>query len=105
MKLSTESLRPVSPEPRVTPVQDEDIDFFDIPPMRDFSRALSLEQYLGLRRQKRSEDRNAMEQQPTLQPTIAQRWHSKWIAGQPVDIEEKITLRPKYSLRMTLHTR
>ena len=37
--------------------------------------------------------------------TIAQRWRLEWIAGQPVDVEEKITLRPKYPLRVTLHAR
>ncbi len=40
-----------------------------------------------------------------LLATIAQRWRFEWIAGQPVDVEEKITLRPKYPLRMTLHAR
>ncbi len=37
--------------------------------------------------------------------TLAQRWRFEWIAGQPVDVEEKITLRPKYPMRMTLHAR
>ena len=37
--------------------------------------------------------------------TIAQKWRLEWIEGQPVEVEEKITLRPKYPLRMTLHAR
>jgi len=40
-----------------------------------------------------------------LLATLAQRWRFEWIAGQPVDVEEKITLRPKYPLRMILHAR
>ncbi|WP_047487287.1 cytochrome P450 [Terriglobus sp. TAA 43] len=36
---------------------------------------------------------------------IAQKWRMTWIEGQPVAVEEKITLRPKYPLRMTLHAR
>jgi cytochrome P450 len=37
--------------------------------------------------------------------TLSQRWRFEWIAGQPVDVDEKITLRPKYPMRMTLHAR
>jgi cytochrome P450 len=37
--------------------------------------------------------------------TIAQKWLLQWIEGQPVDVEEKITLRPKYPIRVTLHAR
>ncbi len=40
-----------------------------------------------------------------LLATIAQRWRLEWIPGQIVDVEEKITLRPRYPLRMTLHKR
>lgn len=40
-----------------------------------------------------------------LLASIAQKWRMSWIAGQPVAAEEKITLRPKYPLRMTLHAR
>jgi cytochrome P450 len=37
--------------------------------------------------------------------TIAQRWRLEWIDGQPVDVEEKITLRPRYPIRVRLHAR
>ncbi len=40
-----------------------------------------------------------------LLATIAQRWRLEWIEGQPVDVEEKITLRPRYPIRVKLHTR
>ncbi len=40
-----------------------------------------------------------------LLATIAQKWRLQWVPGQPVDVEEKITLRPKYPLRVTLHAR
>ncbi|MGI4855072.1 MAG: cytochrome P450 [Janthinobacterium lividum] len=37
--------------------------------------------------------------------TLSQRWRMEWIPGQPVDVEEKITLRPRYPMRMRLHAR
>lgn len=37
--------------------------------------------------------------------SIAQTWRLEWIPGQPVAVEEKITLRPKYPMRMHLHAR
>lgn len=37
--------------------------------------------------------------------TVAQKWRLEWIPGQPVDVEEKITLRPKYPMRMTFTPR
>ncbi len=40
-----------------------------------------------------------------LLATLAQRWRMEWIAGQPVDVEEKITLRPRYPMQMRLHAR
>ena len=40
-----------------------------------------------------------------LLATLCQRWRFEWIAGQPVDLDEKITLRPKYPMRMKLHAR
>ena len=40
-----------------------------------------------------------------LLATLAQRWRMEWIPGQQVDVEEKITLRPRYPLRMKLHAR
>ncbi len=40
-----------------------------------------------------------------LLATIAQKWRLEWIPGQQVEVEEKITLRPKHPLRVTLHTR
>ena len=40
-----------------------------------------------------------------LLATLSQRWRFEWIAGQPVDVDEKITLRPKYPMRMKLHAR
>lgn len=40
-----------------------------------------------------------------LLASIAQKWRMTWIEGQPVAVEEKITLRPKYPLRMTLYAR
>ena len=40
-----------------------------------------------------------------LLTTLSQRWRFEWIAGQPVDLDEKITLRPKYPMRMKLHAR
>ena len=40
-----------------------------------------------------------------LLATLAQRWRMEWIPGQPVDVEEKITLRPRYPMHMRLHAR
>jgi cytochrome P450 len=40
-----------------------------------------------------------------LLTTVAQKWRLAWIDGQPVEVEEKITLRPKYPIRVTLHAR
>ena len=40
-----------------------------------------------------------------LLATVAQKWRLAWIDGQPVEVEEKITLRPKYPIRVTLHSR
>ncbi len=40
-----------------------------------------------------------------LLATLAQRWRMEWIPGQPVDVEEKITLRPRYPMQMRLHAR
>jgi cytochrome P450 len=40
-----------------------------------------------------------------LLATIAQKWRMEWIEGQPVDVEEKITLRPRYPIRVKLHAR
>lgn len=37
--------------------------------------------------------------------SLAQKWKMEWIPGQPVAVEEKITLRPKYPMRMHLHAR
>ncbi len=40
-----------------------------------------------------------------LLATVAQKWRLGWIEGQKVAVEEKITLRPKYPIRVTLHAR
>ena len=40
-----------------------------------------------------------------LLATVAQKWRLAWIEGQKVEVEEKITLRPKYPIRVTLHAR
>ena len=40
-----------------------------------------------------------------LLATLSQRWRMEWIPGQPVDVEEKITLRPRFPMRMRLHAR
>lgn len=37
--------------------------------------------------------------------TLAQRWRVDLVPGQKVDVEEKITLRPRYPIRVTLHAR
>ena len=37
--------------------------------------------------------------------TLAQRWRMELLPGQRVDVEEKITLRPRYPIRVRLHQR
>jgi hypothetical protein len=35
-----------------------------------------------------------------LMATIAQRWRLRLVAGQRLEVQPKITLRPKYGIRM-----
>lgn len=37
--------------------------------------------------------------------TLAQRWKMRLVEGHPVALQPKITLRPKYGMRMTLERR